>query len=372
MKFRFFFWTITVGAIAIFLVSMVGMGWLATQSSISLLKGGVARFPAGAAFVPKQAVAMVSLLANPEEIAALRQVTLPLKHRKSDRQEWQQLERDLAAKMGFDYQRDLKPWLGDEITLAITTLDRDNNLQNGTQPGYILAAATQKTNLARQSLQNFYGSLDNATIEQYKRANIISADKTSPVWSGVVVGNFVLFANQPQILKEAIDRAQAIDLNLEQSDYYQAVLNHIQQPHIGIGYADVLALSAWFDKTVIPKIHQKEQILGISLFTKRSVLAAHTWLIEEENIGRDSLVGTSLLNNPKLQQIWAALPFDRDNLAYVDLKGGKTLLEDTIPLYKVSKLAIQSLFPHLKAIAIQNLGKEDNVSSVDLLFKLDR
>ena len=276
MKFRSFFWTLIVGAVTIFLVEVVGLGWIASQSSLNLLKGGVNRFPASAVFFPKQAPAMISLLTNPEKINALRQVSLPLKKRIGDRQEWQQWEKDLFAKIGLDYRRDIKPWLGDEIAIAITTLDYDGNSKNGAQPGYILAAETKNTGLAQESLRDFYGGLDNVKVEQYKGTNIILTakggepvtDKTSSVWSGVVVGDFVLFANQPTILKEAINQAQAIDLNLEQSDYYQTVLNNISEPHIGIGYADVLALSAWLDKSAV-STRYSDRHLGISLSIKR-------------------------------------------------------------------------------------------------------
>ncbi|MGD1921432.1 MAG: DUF3352 domain-containing protein [Pleurocapsa sp.] len=284
MKFRSFFWTITAGAIIIFLVSMVGLGWIATRrSAVNLLKGGVNTFPSGAVFVPKQAPAMVSLLANPEKINALRQVTLPLKDRKGDRQQWQQWEQDLTAKIGLDYQKDIKPWLGDEITLAITALDLDRTSRNGAQPGYILAAETKNTKLAKECLRDFYSQQDKVDIEQYKGANIISTNKNSSIWSGVVVGNFVLFANQPRILKEAINQAQAINLSLEQSDYYQAVLNNILQPHIGIGYVDVLSFSAWLDKSAVFVHSNNQETLGMSLSINKSDLAAQTLLLEAEN-----------------------------------------------------------------------------------------
>ena len=74
----------------------------------------------------------------------------------------------------LNYQRDLQPWLGDEITLAITSLDYDRNLDNGTQPGYLLATATRNTQLAQESLNDFYSELDNLQIQEYKGANIIS------------------------------------------------------------------------------------------------------------------------------------------------------------------------------------------------------
>ncbi|MCC0177998.1 DUF3352 domain-containing protein [Waterburya agarophytonicola K14] len=371
MKFRSFFWTLTAGAITIFLIAVVGMGWIASSSSIALLPGGVNRFPLAAAFIPKQAPGMVSLLTNPEKLNAIYRVTLPLQERQRERLEWQQWETDLLGKIGFNYQRDVKPWLGDEITLAIASLDSDRNPKNGAQPGYILAAATKNNGLAKESLRQFYSTKNNISIEPYKGTNIIFPKGISDFWSSVVVGDFVLFANQPQILKEAINQAQAIELNLARADSYQNVLNNIQQPHIGIGYIDVFGLSAWLDKSTISTQANSKPILGIALSIKGADLAARTLLIEADKTTVNSLNNKSFLDNLELQQILNSLPFNDRNLAYIEINNGKSLLEDRIPLYKVTKLAIQSLFPHLKAIAIQNIGKQDNISRANILFKLD-
>ncbi len=110
------------GAAALLLVTIVSLILIASQSSISLLTGGVNTFPQATAFVPKQAPAVVSVLVNPEKLYGIRQVTLPLKKRQRDRQEWQQWTTDLVSRIGLDYQKDLQPWLGDELTLAITAL----------------------------------------------------------------------------------------------------------------------------------------------------------------------------------------------------------------------------------------------------------
>ena len=367
MKFPFFFRTLVAGAIAIFLVSLLGLGWVATHSSINLLTGGVNYFPQATVFLPKQTPAMVSLLTNPEKLYGLRQVTLPLKARRRDRQEWQQWSEDLFAKIGFNYRQDIKPWLGDEVTFAIASLDRDRNFGNGVQPGYILATANTSSNLAQKCLRDFYSDRENSSLEQYKGANIISPDRQSSLWSTVVVGDFVLFANHPQILKEAINQAQAVSLNLQQSTDYQTAIARIQQPHLGIGYFDVLGLSAWLDKSTVATYGNNKQTLSLSLSVKNSDLAAQTILIKPDN----SSVAPSFLNNPQLQQIFNSLNFDDSNSAYIDLQSGRSLLEDRIPLYKVSKLAIRSLFPHLKAIVIQNLERDNYLSRASILFKLD-
>ena len=156
MKFRSFFWVLVVGAVSTFILGLLGMGWLASQSSLALLRGGVTNLPQGAVFVPKQAPAMVSVVRNPERLYALRQASLPLNERSRDRAEWRAWEQSLTAKIGFDYQRDWQPWLGEELTFAITSLDSDRNPRNGAQPGYLLAAATKNSKLATKSLANVY------------------------------------------------------------------------------------------------------------------------------------------------------------------------------------------------------------------------
>ena len=370
---RSFFWILITGAITIFLLSIVSLGWIATQSSIALLTGGVNTYPHATVFIPKQAPAVVSLLVNPEKLYGLRQVSLPLKSRRGDRHQWQQWERDLAARIGFDYQKDLKPWLGNEITLAISTLDYDRNPDNGAQSGYILAMETRSTQLAQEQIDNFYAERDNISTEKYKGAKIISqtSSKTAvpQVWACTVVGNFVLFANQPQILKQAINQAQAIDLNLQQSDYYQEAISKVDRPHIGVAYINILSTSAWLDKSAISNKSSAGQKLSADLAIKKTDLVARTALTQTADLA-NFYADKSWLNNPELRQIISSLNLDRPNSAYIDLKQ-TSLLEDRIPLYKVTKLAMRSIFPHLKAIAIENKGDEDGVNRGSILFKLD-
>lgn len=366
---RSFFGILITGAITVFLLIIASLGWIAAQSSIPLLTGGVNTLPQATVFIPKQAPAVVSLLVNPEKLYGLRQVALPLKNRQRDRQEWQQWEKDLAAKLGFDYQRDLKPWLADEVTLAISSLDYDRNLDNGAQTGYLLAMETKNNRLAKEHINNFYAER-NISTQRYKGAKIISQSPNRSAeaqWSAsAVVGNFVLFANHPQILREAINQAQAIDLNLEQSDYYQEAISRLTQPHIGIAYLDILGASAWLDKSTIPNQSSLKDKSSVSLAISKTDLVAQVLTQTTLN----SSDADSWLNNRDLQQIISSLNLDRPNSVDIDLKQ-TSLLEDRIPLYKVTKLAVKSLFPHLQAIAIENQGTEDNLNRTTIVFKLD-
>ena len=370
---RSFIRILVTGAIVFLVVTIVSIMAIASSSSIGLLRG-VNTLPQGTAFVPKQAPATISLLANPEQLYGIRQVTLPLSKRYGDRQQWQQWSRNNFNKLGLDYQQ-LKPWLGNELTLAVTALDYDRNLDNGVQPGYLLAAKIKNPQLAQESLEDFYAQQDRISVDRYKGANIITYSpqaKGSNIRSYAIVGNFVLFANHAQIIREAINQAQAIDLNLEHSDKYREAIANITQPRIAIAYIDVPQTLAWLDRSgkVEPDETRDNQNLSAFLSIARQDLVAHTALSNSVDSQDSFKVLRSLLKNSELEQVFEYLFLGDDNTTYVDLTA-KTLTSTQTPFYEVAKLAIKGLLPHLDAIAIENKGSENNISHTEILFKLD-
>lgn len=292
MKPRSFFTILATGAIAVFLIAAAGFYWIIAQSPLSLLGGGVETYPQATVFIPKQAPAAISLLVNPEKLDALRQLSVPIGKRRQSRLEWNELKTNLLAQTGLDYSLDIKPWLGEEITLAITSLDYDRNPQNGVQPGYLLATATKDSELAKEFLQISLsqGAISEAidlVYEQYKGVNIISQRSLSPgvepsIWANAVVGDFVLFANRPEVLREAINNAQAVDLNLARASYYQTALKSIDLPRIGLAYINLPSASAWLDKAAVPETADR-QTLTVTLSVKRAGVAAETALIGVNN-----------------------------------------------------------------------------------------
>jgi len=376
MNFRSFYWALITGTVTIFAIIVTSLGWIGSQSAISLVLGGNHKLPQAVKFLPKQSPAMVSLLTNPDKLYAWREVSLPWERRKRDHTHWQKWSNDLFAKIGFDYQKDLKPWLEDEITFAITTLDLDRNPGNGLQTGYLLGLKTKNTQLAQASINKYYQEQEKIVSESYKgvkiRSHLVASHPADNVpWSSAVVGDFVLFANQPQILKTAINQAQAVNLNLANADTYQKALGNISQPHIAIAYIDVVNASAWLDKSLIQS--SPKDILSASLSINASGLTANTVLAKNQaaKFEQNSPETQSILDNPELNQIFESLPFDSHDFAYIDLQQQNSLLEANIPLYKVTKLAIKSLLPHLKAISIKNLDPQENLTRARIVFELD-
>ena len=368
---RSFIRILVTGAIAFTILTISIVIAIATGSSIGLLRG-VNTLPSGSAFVPKQVPAIVSVLANPEQLYGIRQVTLPLAKRASDRTQWQGWLRNNFNKLGLDY-RQLKPWLGDEFTLAVTALDYDRDLDNGVEPGYLLTAKIKNTKLAEESLENFYSQQNRVSIDRYKGANIVtySPQSKSIIRSSAIVGDFALFANHPQIIREAINQAQAVDLNLEHSDKYREAVADLTQPHIAIAYIDVPKTMAWLDRSgAIESDKDVNQILSGFLSISHNDLVAHTALSNSEDPEAIFEVLRSLLTNSKLERVFEDLFLQENRSNYIDLTA-KTPPTTQTPFYEVAKLVVKGLFPHLDAIAVKDEGSENNISRTEILFKLD-
>lgn len=370
---RSFLRILAAGAITVFVISVISLIVIATQSSIALLVGGVNTLPEATVFVPKQAPAMVSLQANPEKLYGVRQVNLALQKRHQDHQEWLQWITGFVNKIGLDYETDLKPWLGDEITLGITALDFDRNLDNGIQPGYLLAVSTKNPQMTQELMRNFYAEQSNISIEEYKGANIISQsgnrNKIEPdVWANAIVGKFVLFANHGQILKEAINQAQAVNLNLAQSEYYQDAIANIKQPHIAIAYLNVPRISAWLDQLGVVAQPNRDQTLSATISISKQSLAVQTSLNGVDDSTTSKEIYKSLIHNTELQQFFDSLSLE--NPVKIDLTTKPSLSQSQIPRYEVTRLALKSMFSHLEAIKIKN-NQDNNGKGYNLLFKLD-
>lgn len=289
MKLRPFFVILIVGVILLLSLAGSSLYWILKPSPLPLLAGGVSKEPVTAVFLPKQAPVMVSLLTNPDRLDGLgRFIASPEKRRRSH-QEIRTIEKTLLAKTGLDYQSQIQPWLGEEMTLAVTSLDYDHNPNNGIKPGYLLAVATKDRQLANEFLQASYSAdaiagTSDLVFESYKGVNLIAQEnpnlkKNTPLSATAVVGDMVLFANDIQVLKESINNVQVPDLNLKNASSYQQALNTITDPRIGIVYTNFPALSAWLANLPIPELPEITQTLTVAFSIKEEGLVAQTALI---------------------------------------------------------------------------------------------
>ncbi|EKQ69631.1 Protein of unknown function (DUF3352) [Leptolyngbyaceae cyanobacterium JSC-12] len=319
MKFRSFLSGLVAVVVVLLLIGIVGFYWITAQSPLKLLAKGEGKIPSAAIFVPKQAPVMLSLLVNPKDLVAFRQVVAAPSRRKQARTELSQFRQSLLGNTGLDYDRDVQPWLGDEVTLAITTLDIDRDRSNGKQPGYLLAIATHDPEQSREFLQLFWQKRAIAgtdlTFEQYKGVKLIYNEVPvnpklegkkpkknqdfefltpasllpAPTLASAVVGNqFVLFANDPKVLRDAITNVQAAELNLNNAQFYTQALETLTQPRIGLTFVNLPGLAGWLETEAITHAKDKPgtveqgattkgyQTLAIALELDRRGLLAET------------------------------------------------------------------------------------------------
>lgn len=230
---------------------------IATHNPLMVLAGLPDRDPSAAALVPTDAPAMVSLLVNPDRLEALRQVLTPPPLQRQARQEWQRWRDGLLTSAGLDYGRDVRPWLGQEVTWALTSLDLDRDRANGQQPGYLLVAETEDAERAREFLELFWQrqALNGIELifERYKGVPIAAAEAlkglpqlgrfgqgrgtpaTPTRLATALVGDrFVLLGSDPAVLRDAINNVQAPGLSLAADEAYQTALAQLAGDRVGL------------------------------------------------------------------------------------------------------------------------------------------
>ncbi|TVP63029.1 MAG: DUF3352 domain-containing protein [Nodularia sp. (in: Bacteria)] len=257
---------LVAGAIAL-LILAAGVYWFFAKTPVNLLTS--TSQPNAAIFVSKLAPVTVSLLTNPEKLKSL------------ERQgELSQLKTSLLAKSGIDYKQDIQPWLGNEITLSVTTVDIDRDPENGKQPGYLMALATEKPEKSREFLDVLFSRRvlagANLAVEQYEGVKLISDNSQA----GAVVDGFVLFANDLSVLRDAINNVQAPDLNLSSSSQYQKAAQQLPKASLATAFLNLPAVAAW-QGLELPDPTFHSQIISLSLNSK-GLLAETSFLTDSE------------------------------------------------------------------------------------------
>lgn len=300
MKRRSFFSVLAAVAGSLVLISGLGFAWVWAHSPLNLLQGAVERHPTAAMFVPRQAPLMASLLVNPDRLVALRQVLARPSDRRETRAEFTQLRQSLLAAAGLDYDTAIKPWLGDELTVAITTLDIDRDQSNGQQPGYLLALKPRDVERAREFLQLFWQTQAIAgtdlQFEQYQGAQLISgllplrspttdlftdappAPPQTRLATAVVGREFILFANSPKVLRDAINNVQASALGLISDRSYQRALASLTAGRVGLAFVNLPQFATWLGQPPHSALATYKN-MAVSLELNRQGVVAETALM---------------------------------------------------------------------------------------------
>ncbi|MGM3305348.1 DUF3352 domain-containing protein [Anabaena sp. WFMT] len=271
---RSFYGFLVAGVIVLLLIGIAGFYWFFGKSPFNL---SVPKSEPGAAiFVSKMSPVMVSLLINPDRLQAIEQ--------KGD---ISKLKNSLLAKSNIDFQDDIKPWLSNEITLAVTSEDIDRDPENGLQPGYLMALSTEKPEKSREFVELLFSKRAlagaNLAVEQYKGVKLLSdtpevitPEKIQNRLAGAVVDNFVLFANDAKVLREAINNVQAPQLNLSDSPEYQKAVQELPKDAVAVAFLNLPIVAKWQGWELVESIYDS-QIVSLVL-NPQGLLAESTFL----------------------------------------------------------------------------------------------
>ncbi|MDZ8188964.1 MAG: DUF3352 domain-containing protein [Nostoc sp. ChiSLP02] len=284
---RSFIGFIVAGAIAVLAIAIAGFYWFFPKSPANLI--APTSQPGATIFISKLAPVMASLLTNPDRLQALERDG-----------EISKLQTSFLAKSGIDYQQDVQSWLGNEISLAVTTLDIDRDPENGQQPGYLLALATKQPEKSREFVELLFSKRAlagaNLNVEEYKGIKVIH-DNQEPIvenktqipksqiednLAGAVVGeNFVLFANDPKVLKDAINNIQAPDLNLTSSPQYQKAIKQLPKGSLAVAFLNLPIVAKWQGLELPEQLSYDSEIISLVLNSK-GLLAETAFLSSSE------------------------------------------------------------------------------------------
>ncbi|MEG4430064.1 MULTISPECIES: DUF3352 domain-containing protein [unclassified Microcoleus] len=335
MKLRSFFSFLLAGVLALLGLSAGGFYWLTTHTPLNLLAGGPTTTPAAAVFVSKQAPLLASMLVNPDRLEALRQVFATPEERSRSHAEFEQIKKSFLGNTGLDYSRDIQPWIGDEITLAVTTPDFDGDSSNGQQAGFLLAVSSQKVDRSQKFLDSYWRqqSRGDKTVQSeiykgvrinYKQApksqkksaslspfnpfslptsKLPSSFATAAIGGNFNSGNnqsFVLFSNSPIVIRDAINNLETANLNLNNTPEYQKALQQLTQGRIALAFVN-LPQSATEQN---PQVSLNSLAVAVGV-NRRGLLAQTALVTSREN------TASPTLSEPvqALQYIPSASPF---------------------------------------------------------------
>ncbi|WP_353931460.1 DUF3352 domain-containing protein [Okeanomitos corallinicola TIOX110] len=278
---RSFFGFFVAGVIAVLLIVITGFYWFFVKSPVKL--STPINQPGAAIFVSKVSPAMVSLLVNPEGLQSLGQ-----------QGEFSQIKNSLFAKTKIDFSKDIKPWLSNEITLAVTSEDIDHDPKNGLQPGYLMALATDNPEKSQEFVELLFSQRAlagaNLQVKQYKGVKLLydnqeitTSEKNQNSLAAAVVDKFVLFANNPKVIREAITNVQVPNLNLESSPDYQKAIQELPKNALALAFFNLSEIAQWqglelleptYNSQIISLVLKPQGLLAESTFLTTSPIEA--------------------------------------------------------------------------------------------------
>ncbi|MBE9155645.1 DUF3352 domain-containing protein [Nodosilinea sp. LEGE 06152] len=303
MKFRSFVRPLAIAAGLVLVLGVALLGRLTLNTPLYLIERGGQAQPLALQFVPKQSTVVASVLVRPDRLADLWDYLAAPRLRQETRRDQELIEQALLANTGLSYSRDIQPWLGEEVTAALITPDLDQDAANGATPGYLVALACNDSAAAQAALELYWQNRaiagDALTFEDFSGNRLIyaqrgaqrfSSEDTAQLATTLVANRYVLAANHPDVLRQALTAAQSSDLNLQADRRYKTVLKELPQARVALLALNLPAVNHWLhpDRDAAISLNPLETAddeVGWGLMSwqlTRQGLVGHTALLAEQ------------------------------------------------------------------------------------------
>ena len=240
-------WLLTIGAASALVVGGAAAYWVLTHP------GRVGTLPTGAAVIPQDALMVISVSTETAQWQQLREFGTPRSQAAFDQNLAQMRDRLLTAQ-GFDYGRDIQPWVGSEVTLAFLAPKVNSAPADPTQPPIVppaqptvlvlpIADPLKAKAILEQPRAGQGGKLSDRT---YKDVQIKETQGALHQTYGFAAldGQLLVIANDPTAMNRAIDAYKG-GAALAATPGYATALGQIQadQPFARL-YFNISASSA--------------------------------------------------------------------------------------------------------------------------------
>lgn len=378
MKAKSIFVGIAVAAIFLLFLSFTAVSKVLSANPSALLQG-VKTQPQAVNFLPKRSPLFFSFLVNPDRLGMFAKLAAKPSDRAAIDRQFLSLKQQLQQHWSLDYDHDVQPWLGDEVTLAVTTTDIDRLAENGLQPGYLFAVAVKDRELAKQSVEQFWQRLaiagSDLGFEQYQGIPIVFADRTerNAAIASATIGKFVLFANDLKVIRNAIADLQVPNLALAGLDAYQNNVKQLTQTKLGLAFINLTELGEWGAASgFLPPSLKDFPIANLSLgfgLDRQGITAETVLTFDPPATKASNLAANNSIAKPKQQssngsnQILQTIPAGSALLVSHDLGGRVRQISDALKPYP----NLDRSFKQAIATIAESTNLSAVMSSLDLL-----
>ncbi len=215
--------------------------WLIATVTSLVIVGGAGAFwltqnnflmgdnPPGAKLIPQQALATLSVSTDPQQWQKLQQTGTP-ETRAAIAQQIQTLQQNFLTSNGFDYGRDIQPWIGSEAMLAYLPLPTETNVtpekakKTKVEDALILVLPVSQPLLTSQIANQINSGKNNLVGRTYQGVKIQESPQgtKSPI-SVTVLDNAVVVTNNPKAIEQVVDAYQGNNAIARLPGYSQAL-----------------------------------------------------------------------------------------------------------------------------------------------------